>query len=87
MRPELQRPPQVPDTLTPADQLLAAGIGVGAAAGGLVWASGQLAGLVFAPKARTIWVIARQARRPPPDANATPSRSRHRWIVWKAARR
>jgi type IV secretion system protein VirD4 len=47
MRPELQRPPQVPDTLTPGDQLLAAGLGVGAAAGGLVWASGQLAGLVF----------------------------------------
>jgi hypothetical protein len=47
MRPDLQRPPAVPDTLTPGDQLLAAGLGVGAAAGGLVWASGQLAGLVF----------------------------------------
>jgi hypothetical protein len=47
MRPELQRPRQVPDTLTPGDQFLAAGLGVGAAAGGLVWATGQLAGLVF----------------------------------------
>jgi type IV secretion system protein VirD4 len=47
MRPDLQRPPAVPDTLTPGDQLLAAGLGVGAAAGGLVWATGQLAGLVF----------------------------------------
>jgi type IV secretion system protein VirD4 len=47
MRPDLQRPPAVPDTLTPGDQLLAAGLGVGAAAGGLVWASGQLAGLAF----------------------------------------
>jgi type IV secretion system protein VirD4 len=47
MRPDLQRPPAVPDTLTPGDQLLAAGLGVGAAAGGLVWVTGQLAGLVF----------------------------------------
>jgi type IV secretion system protein VirD4 len=47
MRPDLQRPPAVPDTLTPGDQLLAAGLGVGAAASGLVWATGQLAGLVF----------------------------------------
>src|SRR5215211_3759344 len=47
MRPDLQRPPAVPDTLTPGDQLLAAGLGVGAAASGLVWASGQLAGLAF----------------------------------------
>jgi type IV secretion system protein VirD4 len=47
MRPDLQKPPQVPDTLTPGDQLLAAGLGVGAATGGLVWATGQLAGLVF----------------------------------------
>src|SRR6266511_3302329 len=47
MRPELSKPPAVPDTLTPGDQLLAAGLGVGAAAGGLVWASGQLAGLAF----------------------------------------
>jgi len=47
MRPDLQQPPAVPDTLTPGDQLLAAGLGVGAAAGGLVWASGQLAGLAF----------------------------------------
>jgi type IV secretion system protein VirD4 len=47
MRPELQRPPAVPDTLSPGDQLLAAGLGLTAAAGGLVWASGQLAGLVF----------------------------------------
>jgi type IV secretion system protein VirD4 len=47
MRPDLQRPPAVPDTLTPGDQLLAAGLGVGAVASGLVWATGQLAGLVF----------------------------------------
>jgi type IV secretion system protein VirD4 len=47
MRPDLQRPPAVPDTLTPGDQLLAAGLGVGAAASGLVWATGQLAGLAF----------------------------------------
>jgi len=47
MRPDLQPPPAVPDTLTPGDQLLAAGLGVGAAASGLVWASGQLAGLAF----------------------------------------
>jgi hypothetical protein len=47
MRPELSKPPAVPDTLTPGDQLLAAGLGVGAAAGGLVWAAGQLAGLAF----------------------------------------
>jgi type IV secretion system protein VirD4 len=47
MRPDPQKPPAVPDTLTPGDQLLAAGLGVGAAAGGLVWATGQLAGLVF----------------------------------------
>jgi type IV secretion system protein VirD4 len=47
MRPNLQKPPAVPDTLTPGDQLLAAGLGVGAAASGLVWATGQLAGLVF----------------------------------------
>src|SRR5919201_3447749 len=47
MRPDLQRPPAVPDTLTPGDQLLAAGLGVGAAGSGLVWATGQLAGLVF----------------------------------------
>jgi type IV secretion system protein VirD4 len=47
MRPDLQRPPAVPDTLTPGDQLLAAGLAVGAAASGLVWATGQLAGLVF----------------------------------------
>jgi type IV secretion system protein VirD4 len=47
MRPDLQQPPAVPDTLTPGEQLLAAGLGVGAAASGLVWASGQLAGLVF----------------------------------------
>src|SRR5215207_4506738 len=47
MRPDLQRPPAVPDTLTPGDQLLAAGLGIGAAASGLVWASGQLAGLAF----------------------------------------
>ena len=36
MRPDLQRPPAVPDTLTPGDQLLAAGLGVGVAASGLV---------------------------------------------------
>ena len=47
MRPDLQKPPAVPDTLTPGDQLLAAGLGVGAAASGLVWATGQLAGLAF----------------------------------------
>jgi type IV secretion system protein VirD4 len=47
MRPELSKPPAVPDTLTPGDQLLAAGLGVGAAAGGLVWAAGQLAGLAL----------------------------------------
>ena len=47
MRPDLQRPPAVPDTLTPGDQLVAAGLGVGAAASGLVWAAGQLAGLAF----------------------------------------
>src|SRR5512132_3206968 len=47
MRPDLQRPPAVPDTLTPGDQLLATGLGVGAAASGLVWATGQLAGLAF----------------------------------------
>jgi hypothetical protein len=47
MRPDLQRPPAVPDTLAPGDQLLAAGLGVGAAASGLVWATGQLAGLAF----------------------------------------
>jgi type IV secretion system protein VirD4 len=47
MRPDLQKPPAVPDTLTPGDQLLAAGLGVAAASSGLVWASGQLAGLVF----------------------------------------
>ena len=47
MRPDLQKPPAVPDTLSPGDQLLAAGLGVGVAASGLVWASGQLAGLAF----------------------------------------
>ena len=47
MRPDLQKPPAVPDTLTLGDQLLAAGLGVGAAASGLVWATGQLAGLAF----------------------------------------
>jgi hypothetical protein len=47
MRPDLQRPPAVPDTLTPGDQLVAAGLGVGAAASGLVWATDQLAGLAF----------------------------------------
>jgi type IV secretion system protein VirD4 len=47
MRRELQRPPAVPDTLSPGDQLLAASLGLTAAAGGLVWASGQLAGLAF----------------------------------------
>jgi type IV secretion system protein VirD4 len=47
MRPEPERPPAVPDTLTPGDQLLAAALGVGVAASGLVWASGQLAGLAF----------------------------------------
>jgi type IV secretion system protein VirD4 len=33
--------------LSPGDQLLAAGLGLTAGAGGLVWASGQLAGLAF----------------------------------------
>jgi type IV secretion system protein VirD4 len=47
MRPDLQRPPAIPDTFTSGDQLLAAGLGVGAAASGLAWATGQLAGLVF----------------------------------------
>jgi hypothetical protein len=47
MRPEAHKPPAVPDTLAPGDQLLAAGLGVGAAASGLMWATGQLAGLAF----------------------------------------
>jgi type IV secretion system protein VirD4 len=47
MRPDLHKPPAVPDSLSPGDQLLAAGLGITAAAGGLVWASGQLAGLAF----------------------------------------
>jgi len=41
------RPPDAPPFTSPGDQLLALGLGATAAAGALVWASGQLAGLAF----------------------------------------
>ena len=47
MRPDLQRPPDVPGALSPGDRALAAGVTATAAAAVLVWLSGQLAGLVF----------------------------------------
>jgi type IV secretion system protein VirD4 len=41
------RPPDAPPFTSPGDQLLAVGLGATGAAGALVWASGQLAGLTF----------------------------------------
>jgi type IV secretion system protein VirD4 len=43
------RPPDAPPFTSPGDQLLALGLGATAAAGALVWATGQLAGLAFGP--------------------------------------
>ena len=45
--PDLQQPPAVPDTPIPGDQLLRYGVGAAGVAGGLVWATGQVAGLAF----------------------------------------
>jgi type IV secretion system protein VirD4 len=41
------RPPDAPPFTSPGDQLLAVGLGTTAGAGALVWATGQVAGLVF----------------------------------------
>jgi hypothetical protein len=41
------RPPDAPPFTSPGDQLLAVGLGATAGAGALVWATGQVAGLVF----------------------------------------
>jgi len=41
------RPPDAPPFTSPGDQLLAVGLGATGAAGALVWATGQLAGLAF----------------------------------------
>jgi type IV secretion system protein VirD4 len=41
------RPPDAPPFTSPGEQLVALGLGASAAAGALVWATGQLAGLAF----------------------------------------
>jgi type IV secretion system protein VirD4 len=45
--PGAHRPPDAPPFTSPGDQLLAVGLGATAGASAVVWASGQLAGLVF----------------------------------------